>query len=330
MRSPGVWLRAVALQICDEDTTKRIIDPLVADMQWEDAESAAKGDRWRRWGIRVLASVAFWRVLAGHAIYGGSSPPMLRSASPTRVAGFILAVTVLMTALLIVPPVLQFSEMLHVSTPLERILAVVYLVPQAAVLALSAGPLMGGVVALAGRSPTRPACILTAVMACVFSVIVLVMAERLLPSANQAFRELAYSRVSPLGLRVDPLRRGVPELSWSELRARIENSEDHPLSSQSRRVRAEYHLRGAVSAMPIACALPAVSLSALTRRRIVAAAVGVLAILGVYFILYSARAAALDGLLSPVIAAWLPNLIAVCVAGALWVHHARARRTATP
>jgi lipopolysaccharide export LptBFGC system permease protein LptF len=183
--------------------------------------------------------------------------------------------------------------------------------------------------ALAGRRLTRRVLIVITVVSFSFSVLVLVMVAWILPSSNLAFRELAYTRASAESTEpLSPPRKGLPELTWSELRARI--AESHPESSVSRAAQFQYHLLAAVSAMPMACALLAVTLSMGVSRRLIGTVVGVSAIVGLYVVLWSGRSAAHTGFLPPGVAAWLPNLVAVMFASALGLRNASRRRVLIP
>src|SRR5256885_9241361 len=62
MNRPGLGLRRIALRWCAPEVVERLIDPLVADLQFEHEEAERAGRRWAARWLRVLALVAFCRV----------------------------------------------------------------------------------------------------------------------------------------------------------------------------------------------------------------------------------------------------------------------------
>jgi hypothetical protein len=63
MRRAGDRLRQIALRLCPDDVTRRVVDPIVADLQFEHAEALARGDRRRARLARARAVVAIVRVV---------------------------------------------------------------------------------------------------------------------------------------------------------------------------------------------------------------------------------------------------------------------------
>jgi hypothetical protein len=66
-RLPGDRLRALASRLCSDVAMERLIDPVLADLQREDAAAAGRDQVWRRRGIRIAGTLAFWKVIGLHA-----------------------------------------------------------------------------------------------------------------------------------------------------------------------------------------------------------------------------------------------------------------------
>jgi hypothetical protein len=68
----------------------RLIDPVLADLQSEDASARNRGNRWRARGARAAGIFAFWKVLALHASRQAMpvcSPSSCRASCSWVVAG---------------------------------------------------------------------------------------------------------------------------------------------------------------------------------------------------------------------------------------------------
>ena len=66
-RLPGERLRALASRLCSDIAMERLIDPVLADLQREDADAAGRGQVWHRRGLRIAGTLAFWKVIGLHA-----------------------------------------------------------------------------------------------------------------------------------------------------------------------------------------------------------------------------------------------------------------------
>ena len=64
MRPPGLWLRAAAARLCDTKAMNQLIDPIVADLQYEHAEARRAGAIWRSRRIRLAGGLRAvrWRL----------------------------------------------------------------------------------------------------------------------------------------------------------------------------------------------------------------------------------------------------------------------------
>jgi hypothetical protein len=66
---PGERLRALAARLFDRSTNDHLIDPAIADLQFEHAEALRQGRIWRSRWIAATGCIAFWKVVA-HACIG--------------------------------------------------------------------------------------------------------------------------------------------------------------------------------------------------------------------------------------------------------------------
>jgi hypothetical protein len=64
MSAPGTHLRTMAARWCDDNTMARVIDPALADLQFEWTGA----DGMRKWLVRSQGVVAFWKLLLWNAL----------------------------------------------------------------------------------------------------------------------------------------------------------------------------------------------------------------------------------------------------------------------
>ncbi len=69
MTMPGESLRAIAALLCEPETMNRLIDPLIADMQFESLEAQERGHVWRNRWIRLSGCVTCCRLISLHVSY---------------------------------------------------------------------------------------------------------------------------------------------------------------------------------------------------------------------------------------------------------------------
>ncbi len=65
---PGAFLRAIASHLCRASAMERLIDPVIADLESEHAETLRRGQVWRSRWIRLAGSFAFWKVIGLYSI----------------------------------------------------------------------------------------------------------------------------------------------------------------------------------------------------------------------------------------------------------------------
>ena len=218
MTRPGDGLRWIAARVCEQRTMERLVEPIVADLQAECDTAAAQGEpraaRWLVW----RGYGAFWKALGLHCIMSTFQPSRSDSNdSMHRVVAFSFGALAIMTALMIVPPMLDFK---WDGGPLEKLRLILLLVPQALPLSIPSGICVGVVCAMRGHrtSPRHVAAVLA--IAAVSTFMVWTMLEWGVPAANQAFREIIVARLGdgrPVNL--DP---GLNELGLSRLSQRTD------------------------------------------------------------------------------------------------------------
>jgi hypothetical protein len=288
---------------------ERLIDPVIADMQHEHAD-ASSHQVWRRAWVRIAGSLAFWRVIGALAIQQPIDRAHQWAAADDqamgRILGFMAVVTAAVTLLLAVV-VFQNAP----QGPFNRaqsVRMVLYLVPQAIPIAVSAGLLIGIVYGLRGRTVTsrvRRAIVLVA-MCCALAATA--WDDRVVPEANQAFR------VSASGIPYNRLAKGSNELTFGELAKKIAESDGYSLESSPEPsiLRFSYHGRLAVSITPFIVGLFALGLAAGDRRRL-PPAISLLAMTAYvgYYLAYDFTQLIEANHWGPAIAisvAWIPNL----------------------
>jgi hypothetical protein len=199
---------------------RRLVEPIVGDLQAEYDATLAQG-AWRMRWLLWRSYSAFWKALALHCIMSTFQPSRPESKhSMGRVLAFSLGALAILTALMIVPPMLDVRYFRWADEPLDKLRLIFLLVPQALPVSVPSGICVGIVCAMRGRpaGARHIAAILT--IAAVATFAVWTMLEWGVPAGNQAFRELAASRLGD-GRPVH-LEPGLNELGLSRLSERTD------------------------------------------------------------------------------------------------------------
>jgi Lipopolysaccharide export system permease LptF/LptG len=309
MIRPGDRLRAMAARIFDQRTMARVVDPLVADLQVEYAEAIRRGRAWRSRWILVAGYFIFLKTIAvcgaEEAIRSLGVWTVDDRSAMSRTLGFSVIAIAAATAVLAILPLGRF-------TPLDPRL-LVYLIPQALVLAVPIGVTVGILLGLRGRLVSRRSTGVVLASAIFCSLLCLAMLAWIGPLANQEFRQLAFGQERSI------VSKGFGELTLGELSQQIDSYRRVGLikSSSDSELWYTYHMRWALSCATLVLALFALSVT----RRLVARWTVALAAFGAcfsyYWLLWIGRAAALQETLPAFVGAWLPNLAFVVVSVAL-------------
>ena len=303
MTRPGDGLRRIAARFCDQRTMERLVEPIVADLQAEYDAASAHGD-WRARWVVWRGYGALWKALGLHCIMSTLQPSSSdANHSMRRVMAFSIGALVIMTALLILPPMLDFK---WVGGPLEKLRLILLLVPQALPLSIPMGICIGVVCAMRGRrtSPRHVAAVLA--IAAVASFAVWTMLEWGVPAANQAFREILAARLGDG--RIVNLDPGLNELGLSRLSQRT----DAPAIQHSRLLWALCFATGPL-------ALFSLGVAGVVRRFSAAIAVSFTAIVLYWAFMASIDEAVRDGTFRGA-GAWVGNILFL-LAGVLMLRY---------
>lgn len=202
MTRPGTRLRALARRCCDPATLERLIDPVLADLQFEHAEAVRQGRPWcARW-IRLASGIAFCKV-AALAVFASD-----RHGKRAIAVG--LSTALLLTALAIC--VVLANTPATTDTRGNMVWLVLYLVPQALAISVPVCMALGLFVWIRGEGAdpsTRHTVFWLMRLALLLAV---VNTGWITPAANIAYRNVVGRGVT---------FRGANELTFVELGRRV-------------------------------------------------------------------------------------------------------------
>jgi len=292
-------------------TMERIIDPLVADLQLEHAESIRRGRVWRSRWVLLSGYVVFLKTIALcgaegaiGSLGGGTLDDRLAMSRTLRFSATAIAVTTVAI------------ELMSAGTEVwrYRLRLLVYLIPSALVLAVPMGAIFGILLGLRGRVVSRQS--IRGVLACATfsSLACLATMAWIMPLANHEFRQLASENDAR---RV--VLKGINELTLGELSQRIDSYRrtgtvtDLPdgYSISGALLSYSYHMRWALSWATLVLALFALSVTQRIRAGWTSALAAFGACFSYYVFIWVGRAAALQETLPAVVGAWLPNVVFV-------------------
>jgi hypothetical protein len=202
MTRPGTHLRALAGRLCTAQMLQRYVDPAIADLQHEHAEAMSRGGPWRARCTRIGGTIRAVQVIAVVSVWNAvewwqseSRPLVSLTVATTLTVAAVLTVTLTALQLSRFP---QFIADAHVS----RALLALYLLPSTVIVVLP----FAFALALAWVARHRVLDTRMIVIAALLSLVSLAVVDRILPTANQAFRIalLGKSNVAP-GLNEMPL-----------------------------------------------------------------------------------------------------------------------------
>ena len=308
MTRPADWLRLAAQRLLSEQTMKRVIDPVLADLQWEYDEALARGGRWLARAGLVRSYFGFGRALvrlALAAVRHGDNP----AANLARGAVVAAVVLVALTAALALPPVLQWPRWQR--DPVFAMRLFVLLVPQALPLSIPGGLCVAVLWEMRRKAVTwrRVAAVLTLALA--VTGIVWIVLEWAMPQANQSFREMVAARITDG--RAVTLTPGLNELGLSRLAQRTD-----PAAVR------QYQLLWALCFASVSLGILALGLARFVRRA--GSAVALATVLsGAYFvILWLSASTGARFAAHTAAAAWTPNAVFFLIGCALLVRAPRA------
>ena len=322
MTRPGERIRVLALRLFEQKTMERLIEPAIADLQHEHDVAIRDGAAWRRRWVRVTGYVAVWKVFVIAATEHG---PGEGSAADRRAVGrtivFSLAAMIAPTALFVGLPLNVFRFSGHRVTSW----LVLYLLPQALAVSVLIGLPFGILLALRNRKLSTRVQWTVAALGVICGAAALINVAWLMPAGNQAFRLQTFRQLNstPEG----QILRGANELTLGELASK-DASKLVP-GVTSKQVAYYLHYRLALAFAPLALDLFSLGATRATRRRRGAITMGLIALTAVfgYYVFqdYSRRMGLFGDWMSPVFAAWAPDLAFLAMALLLFLRPADTR-----
>jgi Lipopolysaccharide export system permease LptF/LptG len=325
-------LRALAARMLPLRTMERVIDPLLADLQMEYADANRRGRVWKRRWTLIAGHVVFLKTVA---LCEAEDVMTLFDGWPADdVVALKRTLSVSIVAVMVTTVVLEMPPLWNFPFAMSNPKTILYLLPQALVLALPMGFTVGLFYSMRGRIVSFRSRVAVMAGATILSLASLAMLAWVVPLANQEFRQVVFGHVSENDGAV--LMKGVNELTLGELSERIGayrgtgvvRRDGQVLDSDPRELAYSYHQRWALSCASVILAMFALSM---TQRMVTGWVVGLGALgtlLIYYVLLWSGRAGVLQHSLPAFVGAWLPNALfaIVCVA----VMAATSRRVPPP
>jgi len=281
MTRPGDRLHAFASRVCSNKTMYRLVDPLIADLQFEHAEMLARGERWRARLATMRAIVALARVLVA------------ADGAFRRIGLAALGSTALLVMALSMVPLLALLTGAYSAMPIaaaDVLLLLVYFTPVALAVVTPAGVAFGVLIVCRRPSDARHMRVPLALLVVAASALACVLFLYVAPIASAAFRDLA----RPIG---------------GELRVNVNGSVGYRFEQQEK--------WAWLFATAVLTLFAASAAAAATRRRAwLRAAAGIASLL--YMFLYlPAGMLAFERLIPVPLAVWLPNIAYVAMTIAL-------------
>jgi hypothetical protein len=295
---PGLQLRAIAARLLDRSTLERLVDPLIADLQFEHAEAMRHGRPGRARWIRVAGYVAFCKV-AALAIFAD-----WHGARATAVA---LAAMMLVTAAAICSVLAGTPATIH--TRGNMVWLVFYLVPQALAISVPACMALGLFLWIRCEDPD-PSSKRTVLWLIRLSLLVaFVNIGWIVPAANTSYRNIVAGAAT---------LRGPNELTFVELGQRM--GHEHPGIALDGPLPTAFWVNARLALTVAPVLLCVLALAGATARSRSAAAIvftTLTVFVSCYVLFPEDEIAILMRWLPAATIAWIPNVIAALAIGTL-------------
>ena len=295
---PGRALHRLACWLCSAKSLERIVEPAIADLQKEYADS--NGRALRRGWLLFVGYLAVWRVLVMSAsgMFASTSEGKGILIRAVSIAGLSM---VAVTVLLMIPPLASWREFV---SPIHLAL----MVPQAVPLAIPIGLVIGLAFGARGRAlsgGTTRAILLVAFLSSIVSFATLVW---LMPAANQEFRQQVFAAMGNRGT----VMKGFSEMSVRELEAEIASAKSLGSERGARRVAWHYHLKLSLAFASFVLAMFA--LATVGRGSLLSRALILLSPVGYWLLLWLGQWLGTSTSTPPSVGAWLPNIVFATIA----------------
>jgi hypothetical protein len=334
MTRPGDRLLRLAQRICSERTRRRLIEPAIADLQAETA-SARPGSRWLAARTHTLGYASVAKVMAiaacGDLLHEATSWRPEERAGVWRGARTALAATIAATIAWEANVMSDVRWMVTESSDgsgwaglFTQAVMGVYLAPSTLVLTLPLGLVLFVAMTFQGTARTAKLAIATITLAMLCSAAMFANVAWVTPEANQAFRQITFSRLQPGTV----LARGDNELTLSVVRARLKAARELGVADDVRLLERLYHQKLAIAsaALPMVGLLLALAFRHnFSRARLTLVAAGLC--LTYYAGLELTTGASALGV-PPIVAAWWTNGVCATMAIALTWRRSQAQRQA--
>ncbi len=296
---PGRALHRLACWLCSAKSLERVVEPAIADLQREYADS--NGRALRRGWLLFVGYLAVWRVMvfSASAIFASTSEDKSAVVQVLSVAvGSMVAVAVLLT----LPPIVAWQGSV-------RPIQIALIVPQAVPLAIPIGLVLGLAFGASGRvlsGGAARAILLAAFLCSTISFASIVWA---LPAASQEFTQQAFDTIGNRGT----VMKGYGEMTFQELEAEIATARAVGNDRGARRVAWHYHLKASLASAPFALALFALAPARRWRKALPVAFI-LLSPVGYWFLMWLGQWLGISTSTPPSVGAWLPNIVFATIA----------------
>jgi hypothetical protein len=286
-------LRRALAHVCSAKTMSRVVDPIFADIRWEDGRVTWRGC------VSLVKALALYGLTSVPSRFAAACSDdgyaLLRAAALTSAGALIVAIALTASPL---------SPGRHIHTSLYAL--GVRLVPQAlvfslpAMLILAIPAVLGGIGA--AKSIVGRALLLTA--AGLVTTIALMVG--VLPRANQYYLP---------GTRQSPLAWGPRATGFEALRAQIrEFQQTDGGHSVAQRLEYTFQLRAAVMVSAVPLGIAGLAIATLTRRRRLSVSMAACALAAYWTLMVVEESVAnaqiiRGGFLPEYLCAWTPNLL---------------------
>jgi hypothetical protein len=272
MSRPGDFVRRTATRVCSERMRRRLIDPAVADLQAEVAEARRTGSTWRLLQSLTAGYLSVAKVLVIAAC--GEFRQHATTWERHEVAGVVRAALIAGGTISVATLLLALPFIVQSSYPNPGWLAV-YLIPSTLPVSVPLGFAVATAWALHGAARTRRVASVVLFTAALTSAAMFVNMVRVVPDANQAFREAVAAKLNPAG---PAPRRGSNELRLTELRVALREAQALGRDDEAWQLETTYYRKWTLSVTPLAIVGLVVALGFTrrwTRRRLTVTACGV-------------------------------------------------------